>query len=144
MKKELILSICLLFLVACSSSSLPGDSTEEELVGKLPALKEIVTVENAQRALVLTQQIRVMARDGLALKIRADGVISEAELAQANTFDGYDKYFTDAWRIMDRGVTVWKLTGERSPDIDRAYSELLNAILKPNGLRDLPEEPNGE
>lgn len=139
-RQAVFLTVALLLLSACSSTNL----TEGDLVSKLPTLQQISTVENAERGLVISQQIRVLSRDGLAKRVLADGAITDAERAQIETFDKYDTFFTDAWRVMDRAVTVWKLTGERSPEIDKAYADLLNAILKPHGLRDLPPADGGD
>jgi hypothetical protein len=109
-------------------------------VDRLVPLAQIVTPENAKRALVIAQDIRTSARDALADYVRQDGVLTTREQEMLTRFDGYDSRFREAWRIAKNATDVWEQNGGPRPaSFDGGYAEVVDLLLKPNGLRDVME-----
>jgi hypothetical protein len=143
-----IVALLVVALAACGSTGGAGG-------GVLPAIQEIGTAENAQRALVIAQSARVEARDRVAAQVKEAATKSCAAAGSADCaaswrehigdeqmralmrFDYYDGQFTGAWSKADRAVTAWKLAGGEIPSsFAEAYALILELIATPRGLRD--------
>lgn len=117
----LALALIVILLSSCATAGKVADQI------KLPSLGTIATPENAARALVIAQAIRVEQRDHLARRVSADGVIDIAEQDSIARFHERDTRFTDAWAKANAIVTAWKASGAGRPvGFDSAYEILLS------------------
>lgn len=111
----------LILLASCQST--PIGNT-------LPKLSEIVTVENAERALVIAQNVRVGYRDTLARDVKADGVVTDEERLKLRRFEFYDAKFRTSWARADAAVAAWKtIGGDRPLTFSAEWSRILDLML---------------
>lgn len=96
-----LITTALIVVLLTGFASCPGKAT-------IPPLASITTVENAERALVIAQTIRVEQRNHLARRVALDGQIDTAEADALAAFDRLDARFTAAWSECDRSVQLWK------------------------------------
>jgi cytochrome c peroxidase len=126
-----------LVVIASACQTALQKPTMQELLAKLPALQAVASADNADRALIIAQDVRVMARDTLADRINADRSLSPEEQAQLAAFHRYDRQFTAAWLRAAGAVDVWRARGGTMPtEFSEAYALVLDILSNPNGLRD--------
>ena len=111
--------LTLLLLISCASTQ-DGTSTS-----KILSLSELTTPDNAQKALIILQDLRLTTISVFTKSYNA-GKKTEEDYHKLKSIDDY---FRIIWAQMDELVTTWKLTGKR-PQFEELYNQLIKYILE--------------
>ena len=125
---RLAVLLAVVMIAGCTSTKID--------LNKWPKLSDITTPTNAKRALVIAQDARVTARDLMAKRIAADGVVTPDEAKTVARFDTYDAQFTQAWDVAYRATVLWEMV-PRSPrpqSFDNAWVTIDDLVKGPNAM----------
>jgi hypothetical protein len=122
-KNYIFLLICLLFVISC------GSTTVQNI--KAVPVEEIVNVDNASKALIVAQDIRVSYIRTIKKEISL-GIKPSDEL---DKFRPRDNAFRKYWEEANNIVKSWKKTGDLTylPEFKRIYAEILNLLPENEG-----------